>query len=217
MTIFLDVISIVFLFFIFGLIHTILASKTLKEYFQKKHGSKIAFYRLGYNLISIVLFLFIWDLSPHPDYVLYDFPYPYDIVIFVLQTFSLIGIIWAASVVELNEFIGIAQIQRYFLGIYNEKELDEKSTFHVRGAYRLSRHPIYFFFILFLGLRSTMDLFYITTYFCFVGYFYLGSIFEEKKLLEKYGSKYALYQQIVSRIIPYKLFGNKKLEKLNEF
>lgn len=213
----IEIISIIVLFAVFGFSHSLLASKVTKEFIRKRFGNKIAFYRLGYNIVSILVFLLVWEFVPHPDIVVYDFPYPYDIIIFILQTLSLFGIIWAVSVVELGEFIGIAQIQRYYLGIYNEKELDEKSTFHIRGAYRISRHPIYFFFILFLGFRPTMDLFYITAYFCFVVYFYLGSVYEEKKLLEKFGEKYALYQQIVPRIIPYKLFGNKKLEKLNEF
>ena len=70
------------------------------------------------------------------------------------------------------------------------------------------RHPIYLFSILFLGLRPTMDLFYFIFYLVIVLYFIIGSYFEEKKLVERFGQIYIDYQKEVPRIIPIK-FRNR--------
>jgi len=49
-----------------------------------------------------------------------------------------------------------------------------------------------------------MSLFYLTLFICIVIYFYIGSIYEEKKLVEKFGSEYRNYQEKVGRIFPFK-------------
>lgn len=213
MNIFFEVIIIVFLFAIYFFTHTLLASKKVKLYFRSKLHNRMAFYRITYNVLALTGFMLIWEYSPSPDIFLYDLPAPYDLIIVFLQILSLAGILWAGSFINISEFIGYSQIKRYFAGTYNENELDEKQEFRIIGAYKFSRHPIYFFVILFLGLRPTMDLFYATAFVCIVVYFYLGSFYEEKKLLEEFGEDYRQYQKIVPRIIPCKLF-NKDLEKL---
>lgn len=214
MTTFVEVIAILLLFSLFALVHSALASFKIKKWFKGKLGNKIAFYRAGYNLFSLITFFLIWEYSPQPDYVIYDLHYPYDIIIFILQSLSLLGIFWAGSVVEMGEFIGYGQIKRYFLGIYNESDLDEKPTLYIRGPFKFTRHPIYFFFILFLGLRPTMDLFYVTFYVGIIVYFYIGSIYEEKKLIDIFGDKYLNYRKVVPGIIPYKFVNKEELKNL---
>ena len=211
-----EVLIIVFLFSLFGFFHSFLAGFQIKRKFCKRFGNKIAFYRLGYNIISFVLFVIIFEVTPHPDAVVYDLPFPFDFIILGLQYLSIGGIIWSISVVELNEFIGTSQIKRYMNGAYDCETLDEKSTFYIKGPFRFVRHPIYLFSILFLGLRPTMDLFYLTFYVCIVAYFVIGSYYEEEKLKETFGTVYEKYQESVPRIVPYKFVSREKLNKIFE-
>ncbi len=90
-------------------------------------------------------------------------------------------------------------------GGYNVSDLDEKQTFKISGAFKFVRHPIYLFSILFLGFRPTMTVFYITMYLCIIAYFYIGSIYEERKLIEMFGDEYKEYQKRVPRIFPVKI------------
>ena len=205
----LDVIIIVLLFSIFAFSHTYLASIKIKRRIAEKIGGKIAFYRLFYNISSLFIFFVFYELSPKPDVIVYNLHKPYDIVIFAFQVLSLFGLFWAAKPIRLMDFIGVSQIEKYLKGMYNPDELDEKLELKIVGAFNFVRHPIYFFSILFLGLRPVMDLSYMVMFICFVIYFYIGSIYEEKKLVEVFGIQYSDYQKRVPRLIPWK-FGMKK-------
>jgi len=212
--IFVDVVIIILLFTTFAFSHTWLASLNIKRALVEKLGIKIAFYRLFYNISSIVLFLFFYALAPKPDVIVYDLRFPFDIITFVLQVLSLAGLWWATRPINLEEFAGTAQIGRYMRGEYKADELDEKQNLKIEGAFKLVRHPIYLFSILFLGFRPTMNLFYLVMFICVVIYFYIGSIYEERKLVELFGDEYKKYQTIVPRMIPIKF--KTKGAKLNE-
>ncbi len=216
MNLILDGIVIVGLFAIFGISHSVLASNKVKRRIINKFGNKIAFYRLFYNLFSTVVFLAIYYFSPKPDVYIYDLDYPFDIVILILQVLSLIGFFWAASYIDAKEFLGISQIKRYFEGTYDPEELDEHLTFIIRGPFHYTRHPIYFFSILFLGLRPQMDFFYMVFFLAMTAYFVIGSKFEEKKLIERFGVRYINYKKSVPAIVPYKIFTQKYTSEQNE-
>lgn len=202
--IFLDVVIIFFLFSTFGLFHSLFATLQFKEKLAKQIGNKIAFYRLFYNIISTFFLLFIYEISPKPNLIIYDLQFPFDIITFALQVLSLFGLIWASKEIDLKEFVGISQIIRYFKNEYKTEDLDEKQNLRIKGAFKFVRHPIYFFSILFLGFRPQMDLFYLTVFVTFVIYFYVGSIYEEKKLVKIFGEDYINYQKSVPRIFPIK-------------
>ena len=200
----LDVLIIVVLFAVFGYIHSFLASEKVKIHFKRFFGELIAFYRLLYNAFTIVSLYFIYLISPKPNIKIYDFQYPYDIIILIPQFLSLVGVIWAFRYICFKEFLGLDQINRFFEKRYTT-ELDEDFTLRIEGPYKYSRHPIYFFSITFLLFRPTMDLFYLTFFICIVAYFYIGSYYEEKKLVRQFGEIYEKYRKYVRRIVPFKL------------
>lgn len=204
MNLVIDGLIILSLFLLFGVSHSIFASNKIKFWMIRKFGIKIAFYRLFYNLSSLAIFYIFYALSPKPDVIIYDLQPPFDILVVILQALSLAGLIWASTSIDIGEFIGIGQIQRYFKGTYKIEELDENLTFIVGGAFKYSRHPIYFFSMLFLGFRPEMDFFYFTFIILSIIYFNVGSYFEEKKLIERFGVRYLKYQKIVPKLIPYK-------------
>lgn len=205
MMLFLDVLIIILLFSLFGVFHTILASNKLKERIRDNSEGTIAFYRLFYNIFAIVSLIAVYALAPKPRLIIYDLPNPYDLIVFAFQAAALAGFFWAGFSVDAREFFGINQVIRYLRNNYDETELDEHSELHTIGPYKISRHPLYLFAILFLGLRPAMDLFYLTFFLCITVYFFIGSYYEEKKLVEKFGEEYKQYQSKVPRIFPIKL------------
>ncbi|MBZ0179358.1 MAG: isoprenylcysteine carboxylmethyltransferase family protein [Melioribacteraceae bacterium] len=201
-----DLLIIVLLFLLFGITHTITASSELKKRLVEKIGDKIAFYRLFFNFSSLIIFVAIYELSPKPDDVIYDLIFPYDIVMFVIQIFCVFGLLWTLKYIDGKEFLGISQIKRYVNGSYDTTELDEHKTLVIKGPYKFSRHPVYLFSIVFLLARPTMDIFYAVFLSCIIIYFYIGSIYEERKLIEQFGETYVNYRNNVSRIFPIKTF-----------
>lgn len=201
----IDVVIILFLFSVFGYTHSLLASEKVKIQFKKKFGDLIAFYRLLYNMIGLFSLYLIYEFSPKPHVIIYDLPNPYDLIVLIPQFLSLAGVIWVFKYICFKEFLGLSQIKRFIDKRYTT-ELDEEFTLRIEGPYRYSRHPIYFFSISFLLFRPVMDLFYLTFFVCIVVYFYIGSYYEERKLVRQFGEVYEKYQKEVPRIFPVKLF-----------
>jgi protein-S-isoprenylcysteine O-methyltransferase Ste14 len=201
----IDVIVLVFLFALYGFIHSVIASEKVKVYFKKMFGKLIAFYRLGYNVFALVGLYFIWEFAPHPSLQIYKLPAPYDYLVLIPQLMSIVGMIWCFKYISFKEFIGLNQIDRYFRNEYSDIELDENYTLRIEGPYKYSRHPIYFFSIIFLLFRAEMNLFYLTMFISFTAYFYIGSYYEEKKMVRLFGDDYRDYQKKVPRIFPYKI------------
>jgi protein-S-isoprenylcysteine O-methyltransferase Ste14 len=204
--IFVDVLIIILLFVLFSLPHSVLASLNFKKKMQERIGTKIAFYRIFYNLFALVSFYLFYIISPKPAVTIYDLDYPFDIAMIFFQVLSLLGLWWSLRPIDLKEFLGLQQVLRYLQNNYSSDELDEKPKLQFEYAFKYVRHPIYFFSILFLGFRPSMDLFYFVMFILIVIYFYVGSIYEEKKLVNIFGVQYVEYQQKVPRMFPIKLF-----------
>ncbi|MBT8379095.1 MAG: hypothetical protein KJN64_07685 [Ignavibacteria bacterium] len=200
-----DVSIIIAIFALYGFVHSLLASKKIKFLFKKIFGELIAFYRLLYNVFALFTLYLIYEFSPKPNLLIYDLPNPYDLIVLIPQFLALAGIFWAFNFICFKEFIGLDQIKR-FLGKAYKTELDEEMTLIIKGPFKFSRHPLYFFSIIFLLFRPTMDLFYLTFFACIVVYFYIGSYHEEKKLTEHFGDIYSEYKKSVPRIFPLKIF-----------
>lgn len=203
MSVVLDVVIILLLFALFGYTHTLLASKKAKENVRSEIPALLPWYRLLYNILAVLIFAAVFFLAPRPDVELYDLPYPWDIVALVFQGAALVGLVWSLTHWEMGEFLGIAQLKRHFNGHYNYESLDEESHLHIKGPYHISRHPVYLFSILFLAFRPVMSLWYLVMLIAIAAYFYIGSIHEERKLVERFGDAYRAYQKEVPRICPF--------------
>lgn len=199
---FYDVLLLLILLGLFGYTHSFLASLKVKEFIRQQFGKAIAFYRLFYNLLSLISLYLIWEYAPHPSLQIYELNPPYDYLVLIPQVLSLIGIVWCLRYFSFKEFLGLSQIERFLNKEYSDNELDERMTFRIEGPYKYSRHPIYFFSIVFLMFRAEIDLFYLTMLIAFIIYFYIGSVYEEKKLLRIFGKDYEEYQKKVPRIFP---------------
>ena len=194
-------------FFLFGVSHSYLASLKVKNYLKLKFPNILPFYRLIYNLFSVLTLYLFFIYLPQPDITIYDLIKPFDFIILGLQFLSLIGLIWTFRYFSFYEFLGISQIIRWYKGNYNSNDLDENMTLKIEGPYKYMRHPVYFFSIMFVIFRPIMDLTYLTLVVGIIIYFYVGSYYEEKKLVEIFGEKYKSYQKAVPRIFPLKPFN----------
>ena len=202
-------------FILFAFLHSFLASFKVKSILAKRNGSAMAFYRLTYNIIFLWLCWCLYEYLPRPDAELFELKYPWDIIILIPQFLALAAVIWTFKFFSLTEFLGIAQIKRWKDGTFtgsweegmqdesNTKDiLDERLTLKIEGPYKVVRHPLYLFSMIFLILRPTMDLFYLVFLIFLIAYFYSGSFYEERKLVSAFGDQYRKYQESVPRLFP---------------
>ncbi len=183
----------------FGLIHSILIDLRFSNWAKQVMGRYFAFYRLGYNLLSLVLFSVLLYIAKTLDSeLILKFVPPWAILQQVLLVGSGVVIIWAFLSYDVLEFVGIRQLMDFG----KKKDFCYSKTITKKGLLGIVRHPIYFATLVFIwSLNSTrVD---IVTHLVLTIYILLGIRLEESKLVKEFGFAYTQYQKEVPALIPF--------------
>jgi protein-S-isoprenylcysteine O-methyltransferase Ste14 len=173
---------------LWGLIHSVLASHFAKDMIKLPR-----FYRLAYNLFAGVSFLPVMYLvAVLPNVPLYQVPAPWSYVMLGVQGLSALLLIVALLQTDTLSFIGIRQL-------FEEEKPGQLVT---RGLYKLVRHPLYTFSLLFIWASPNMSQNSLVFYLGVTLYVFIGAYFEERKLLRDFGEAYADYKRRTSFLIP---------------
>lgn len=181
----------------FVCIHSLLIDLRFSDWASRLLGRYSAYYRIFYNLLSILLFMTLQKYTKSLDkrFVIKFVP-PLTILQFGLIILSCLIILWAFLSYDPLEFIGIRQI----------KEIGEKSTLPKaiteKGLLGIVRHPMYLATIVLMwSLNSTkID---IIVHTILTIYILIGIKLEEKKLVKQFGLSYMIYQNKVPALIPF--------------
>ena len=90
----------------------------------------------------------------------------------------------------------------HFVGVRQLSTRPSPSELNTRGFYRLVRHPLYLFGLLFLWLTPIMSVNLLTVFIVLSIYLFVGASFEERRLLSEFGTQYDEYRQRTPMIIP---------------
>lgn len=191
------------IFFLFSFVHSLMASHRFKKELFDSVPSLKPFYRLIYNFISI-LFLIAWFLSLPSDVILYQASG----ILLVVMSLVQITAVWFLLKSFFQQsgmiFTGIRQAmdkikQNKEPGYLDEPERGDLVT---EGMFKYMRHPMYTFGMLVLISSPIMTANLTYTIVIFGLYFWIGSIYEEKNLIKRFGDDYREYQKNVPRFIP---------------
>lgn len=191
-----SVLTLVLFFTIYAVLHSILASLTLKDWARRVFGPGVErWYRLAYNIIAVITLLPLLPLLAWlPDQTLYVVPSPWRWLMVGGQLLALAGLGITLLQTGLFQFLGLAQL--------TAERPNQPGKLNIGGFYGWVRHPLYFFSLLLLWLTPIMTLNLLVTYLLLSLYFYLGTFYEERRLLAEFGPAYGDYQQRVPRLIP---------------
>jgi protein-S-isoprenylcysteine O-methyltransferase Ste14 len=187
------------------IIHSFLISNKFISIIKSKLGTKYRFYRLAYNLFSLVTFvpIILYSESIKGDYIFVWSGY-LQIIRGAILLISIFLFIAGAKHYDGTVFLGIRQIKY----LSNQKSLTDSGNLDVKGILSVLRHPWYSATILLLWSRNiNMNIFIVNV--ILTSYLIIGSYLEEKKLIIEFGEKYRLYQQNVSMLFPYKWLKSK--------
>ena len=185
---------------IWGAFHSFTASLAAKARARTMFGSRTAdsLFRLGYNIVSVVTFLPVMAAVGFlPDQPLYQFPFWLTIIAVPLQILSALAALVVLWQVDLFHFLGLRQL------VESEPNTKAPPKLYIGGAYGWVRHPLYSFSLVVLWLTPIMTLNILTFNIGATVYFYIGSIFEERKLVAEFGDEYREHQRKVPRLIPW--------------
>jgi protein-S-isoprenylcysteine O-methyltransferase Ste14 len=188
---------------IFGVIHTALASHGAKAVASRLLGAHVAeaTYRLIFNAAAVVSIApALYLVVIRPDVELYRFPAPLDSIALLIQGLALIGLAYALYQMDWTFFVGLRQL----IGPPTYTSIESTSTTHLvtTGPHRFVRHPLYTLSLVLLYLVSPMTLNRLALAVGVHVYFWIGSIFEERKLVREFGDAYREYQHRVPRLLP---------------
>jgi len=191
----MNILILISAFAAWGIVHSLLASLALKDFFRKTFGDGfIRLYRLGYNIFSALSILpILWLMWILPNHTLYLIPAPWKYLMLAGQGVAAFLLLYGVLQTDTLSFVGLRQLV----------EPDGKPGALVTGGlYRFVRHPLYSAGLLFLWLTATMTLNQLIVYICATIYIFVGAYFEERKLLREFGAAYAEYKAATPMIIP---------------
>jgi protein-S-isoprenylcysteine O-methyltransferase Ste14 len=171
----------------YGIIHSVLATDSIKKIFSTKY------YRLIYNLLAIVLLIPILYFQITVDSKRLMEDSVFNQLLGGIMMFAGIFVMYLSfKNYDLKEFIGTD---------YQNKKQPELTT---EGLSEFVRHPLYVGILLFIwgsfGFFAT-EMYLATALFLSI-YIRIGIYFEEKKLVITFGKKYEDYQKNVPMLIP---------------
>ena len=191
----MSIFILLFALALWGIVHSILASN-----FAKEMLGGASFYRLGYNIFAAISFLpILYLMTALPDQPVYQVPAPWKFIMLGGQIFAALMLLAAFLQTDSLSFVGLRQLF----------EKEKPGALVTRGLYRIVRHPLYTFSLLFIWLSPTVSQNSLTVYVGATLYTLIGAYFEERKLLSEFGEAYAKYKQSTPMLIPGLGIGRK--------
>jgi protein-S-isoprenylcysteine O-methyltransferase Ste14 len=183
---------------LYGLFHSFLASRSAKNWAESSFGSRAGrFYRLIFNGIGLITLLPVLAIVVFfPGKTLYQFSGIWLIIATMGQIMAVILLVSSLLQTDPWRFLGLRQLVR-------RSGEDDSQHLVVSGFYHCVRHPMYFAGVIFIWLIPFMTVSLLVLNLSLTVYLYVGSIFEEQRLLSKFGLAYEAYRASVPRIIPH--------------
>tara|TARA_B100001971_G_C18263970_1_gene589906 strand:+ start:4738 stop:5367 length:630 start_codon:yes stop_codon:yes gene_type:complete len=184
----------------YGTVHSVLAAPSVANWIKQCWGVAAAYYRLTYNVVSIVgLIPILWfSVSIHVSPIL-QWVWPYTLIQYLCWALGILFFALGMRGYDGREFLGIRQIASYRAG-----SCDTSSpVLTISGIHRVVRHPWYLALLLFLWARDVSVVTLVTNAVLTV-YLFIGTYFEERKLVVMFGVPYRRYQETVSMFFPIK-------------
>lgn len=179
---------------IYYVVHSVLASTSVKAFFQKKLQNQFRYYRLSYSVFATITLILLL-------YFQYSFESPVVIKSGLIKYFAILFLLFPGIVIM---FISIKKYFMLLSGVRSVFTPVPVSELKVDGIHRFVRHPLYSGTILFVWglffifpfLSNLIAVVLLTLY------VFIGISFEEKKLLKEFGKRYEAYILKVPMLVP---------------
>lgn len=179
---------------IFIVLHSFLAAPYIKERIMRLANSNPPAYRLGYNVISLLVFGWVMSAIGNSD-ILYEIPGVARYIFNLIQVVMLIGLASCLLSTGLSTFLGVDALMAD-MGSRTPQALT------TNGWYGIVRHPLYLLSIIFMFLNPVMTVRWMILACIATLYFIIGALIEEKRLQKDFGEEYSRYRERVPFILP---------------
>ena len=185
----------------FALFHSVTVSEPYERWARRAMGEDRfrAYHRILFTLYSAVavaaVLLYVRSL---PDIPLYRIDGWVRLLFHGVQILGAGLLLWTPW--DMKEFVGLRQWERHRKG---ERETTGRNDRLFTGkGYGLVRHPLYLGCSLLLAFHPVQTQNSAATAAAVIAYFFIGTFFEERRLVRQFGGAYREYQRRVPRFLP---------------
>lgn len=191
-------------------LHSLMITVTVTEYLNRRFGPLFRFYRLFYNMISIVTLVPVAMVAHSVQTrAIIDWSGYMRLCQVILLGIAVMFFYLGGKCYDARQVMGIRQIKE---GV-SHKVITDSGELDMSGVLGITRHPWYLAAMLFLWARP-MDISAIVINIILTLYLIVGTRLEEKKLIREFGEDYIDYQKKVSMLIPVKWIRSKILKNV---
>ena len=182
------------------ILHSLLITATLNNWFKRKGGMYLGLYRMGYILFAVLSLLpIIWYQYELPQKLLFSWSGYLRLPQVCLLTYAMILFRSGMNNYDTKYFLGLTQWRDYKQG-----RPTRQLPFRCSGALQYVRHPWYSGGLALLwALGPITDISLLSKVILSV-YLIVGSFLEERKLTTELGEVYRNYRRHVPMLIPWK-------------
>lgn len=178
------------------LVHSLLASLTIKRWCARHWPRLLPYYRLVFNGIALLLLILpMWLTLYWRGPLLWEWRGAAAWIANGLALTAVALFLWTLRYYDGAEFLGVRQWRR------REQAVEDRETFHISPLHRHVRHPWYGLGLVLVWTRD-MDLALFISSLLVSLYFILGSRLEERKLIVFHGEAYRKYRKRVPSLFP---------------
>ncbi|RJP30559.1 MAG: hypothetical protein C4527_09450 [Candidatus Omnitrophota bacterium] len=176
--------------------HSALITPTWTSFLQMKMGDSFRYYRLAFNLFSLITFIPVflyWKSLDGETILVWD-------GIFWYVRYGLLGM---AAIFLVGGFISYDGLD--FLGmrqVFHPQSTDVKPAIVIRGIHRYVRHPWYAAVLILVWAKDLTRADLLTAV-ILSAYIFIGTYLEERKLIALFGESYREYRRNVPAFIPF--------------
>jgi len=197
----LDVLRVILAWTAFALFHSLTVSERYEDLARRWMGTRAydGYHRLLFTAYSLLAFLLlVLYLRSLPDLPLYRLEGAGRLLFHAVQLSGAAFLLWTPW--DLSEFVGIRQWERSRKG--KPREPGRNGRLFTGKAYGIVRHPLYFGISVVLAFHPVQSRTTFVSTAMAILYFYVGTFFEERRMVRTFGQEYRDYQGRVPRFLP---------------
>ncbi|MGB0713258.1 MAG: methyltransferase family protein [Gammaproteobacteria bacterium] len=180
----------------YAVLHSALASLTIKRWVASHHPGWMPTYRLGFNAVAVLALLPVAVLHyANRGAALWAWEGVFAGLAWLLSGLAIVGFVYSLRFYDGSEFLGLRQWRE------REERVEDQEYLHISPLHRWVRHPWYTLGLVLIWTRD-VDMALLISGSAITIYFALGSRLEERKLLAYHGNAYARYMDRVPGLIP---------------
>jgi protein-S-isoprenylcysteine O-methyltransferase Ste14 len=191
-----DIVWLSFCWIAYFVLHSALASLSVKRRVAAARPALMPYYRLTYNILALLLLLpILWLTYRDPGLMIWHWQGFTAWLANGLALAALFGFWLSLRSYDMQEFLGLRQMH------FHVRKVEDQEHFHLSPFHRFVRHPWYFFGLFLVWTRDMNVTMLLSSVFITL-YFVIGSRMEEKKLLAYHGDTYRRYMASVPGLLP---------------